>query len=479
MAAKWPADKVERWSLDRLIPYATNARTHTPEQVDRVAASISEWGWTVPILADEHGGVIAGHARILAARKLGLSDAPVMVATGWTQAQKRAYVLADNQLAINGAGWDESLLRVEMADLRDMAFDLSLIGFGDDEQAGLLADKTEGLTDPDDAPEPPEHPVSVLGDLWILGRHSLLCGDGTDISAVQRICNGDTPEISVCDPPYGISVVKGSSIGGAKPFGKVEGGKPHPFAGKRVRVHGPAKKAIIQPGVYSPIIGDDTTETAIAAYHTLMALGVSVIVLWGGNYFANALPPSRCWLVWDKENTGTFADAELAWTNQDRVVRLIRHQWSGLIKASERGERRVHPTQKPVALAGWVIDTIAPQAASVIDLFLGSGSTMIAAENRKIACFGVELSPSYVDVAVKRWQDFTGLSATLDGDGRTFGEIEANRAAVPREADAGDSPLSASDSYPTPLSETRERPSSRLPQRARKGSRDDVDIVVR
>jgi ParB-like chromosome segregation protein Spo0J len=130
---EWPADKVERWSLDRLIPYATNARTHTPEQIDRIAASITEWGWTVPILADEHGGVIAGHARILAARKLGLSDAPVMVAIGWTQAQKRAYVLADNQLAINGTGWDESLLRVEMADLRDMAFDLSLIGFGEDE----------------------------------------------------------------------------------------------------------------------------------------------------------------------------------------------------------------------------------------------------------------------------------------------------------------------------------------------------------
>jgi ParB-like chromosome segregation protein Spo0J len=138
LVPKWPADKVKRWPLDRLIPFATNARTHTPEQVDRIAASIREWGWTVPILADEHGGVIAGHARILAARKLGLSDAPVMVATGWTQAQKRAYVLADNQLAINGAGWDESLLRVEMADLRDMAFDLSLIGFGDDEQATFL-----------------------------------------------------------------------------------------------------------------------------------------------------------------------------------------------------------------------------------------------------------------------------------------------------------------------------------------------------
>ncbi len=179
--------------------------------------------------------------------------------------------------------------------------------------------------------------------------------------------------------------------------------------------------------MYEPVIGDDTTETAIASYHTLVALCVPSIVLWGGNYFANALPPSRCWLVWDKENTGTFADAELAWTNQDKIVRLIRHQWSGLIKASERGERRVHPTQKPVVLAEWVIETVAPDAVSVIDLFLGSGSTMIAAENKKIPCFCAELSPAYVDVAVKRWSKFTGRAAVLADDGRTFDEIAQAR----------------------------------------------------
>jgi len=223
-------------------------------------------------------------------------------------------------------------------------------------------------------------------------------------------------------------VVKGSSVGGAKPFGKVGGGKPHPFAGKKLgRVHGPARNAIIQPGVYEPVIGDDTTETAVAAYHVLLALGIPAIVLWGGNYFANSLPASRRWLVWDKENTGTFADAELAWTNQDMIVRLLRHQWSGLIKASERGERRVHPTQKPVALAEWVIKTIAPQATSVIDLFLGSGSTIIAAEQTGRSCVGLEMSPAYCDVIVKRWQDFVGAHATLDGDGRTFDDIAATR----------------------------------------------------
>jgi hypothetical protein len=258
------------------------------------------------------------------------------------------------------------------------------------------------------------------------GGHRLLCGDGTDLAAVRQLCGDTIADIAMCDPPYGISVVKGGSIGGAKPFGRVHGparngsiGGAKPFG----RVHGPARNAIIQPGTYAPVIGDDTTETAIAAYHTLVTLGVRAIALWGGNYFANALPPSRCWLVWDKENTGTFADAELAWTNQDKVVRLLRHQWSGLIKASEHGERRVHPTQKPIALAEWAIETIAPEATSVIDLFLGSGSTMIAAEKKKIICHAVEIAPAYVDVAVKRWSKFTGRTAVLADDGRTAGHL--------------------------------------------------------
>ena len=159
----------------------------------------------------------------------------------------------------------------------------------------------------------------------------------------------------------------------------------------------------------------------------LIDLGVPAIVLWGGNYFASELPPSRCWLVWDKENTGSFADAELAWTNQDKIVRLLRHQWSGLIKASERGEKRVHPTQKPVALAEWVIETIAPDAKTAIDLFIGSGSMLIACERKRIACFAAELASAYVDVTITRWQNFTGNKGILDGDGRAFAEVAAER----------------------------------------------------
>jgi ParB-like chromosome segregation protein Spo0J len=165
---EWPATAIEKRAVEALIPYARNARTHSEAHIAQIAAAISEWGWTNPLLVDEAGTIIAGHGRVLAARKLGIAEVPVIVARGWSEAQRRAYVLADNQLALN-AGWDESLLRLELADLRDMAFDLSLIGFGEEQQASLLADRTEGLTDPDDAPEAPEHPVTLTGDLWLLG----------------------------------------------------------------------------------------------------------------------------------------------------------------------------------------------------------------------------------------------------------------------------------------------------------------------
>src|SRR5580700_2626390 len=201
----WPADKVERWAIDRLIPYAKNARTHTDAQVAAIAASIKEWGWTTPALVGEDGGLIAGHARTLAARQLGIGEIPVMVAAGWSEAQKRAYVLADNQLAIIGSGWDPELLRLELGELNLSGFDLSLTGFGELELKDLLAERTGGLTDPDDAPTAPEHPVSQTGDLWVLGRHRLLCGDSTVATDVDRVLGGVQPHLMVTDPPYGVN----------------------------------------------------------------------------------------------------------------------------------------------------------------------------------------------------------------------------------------------------------------------------------
>src|SRR5258706_5025098 len=181
----WPADRVDRWPIGRLIPYARNARTHNEEQVAQIAASIREWGWTNPVLVAEDGTIIAGHGRVLAARKLRISDVPVMVASGWTDAQKRAYTIADNKLTLNG-GWDQELLGLEIGELEVLGFDLDLIGFSEDERAALAAHMTEGLTDPDDVPDLPSEPVARPGDLWVLGTHRLICGDSTSHNDAKR-----------------------------------------------------------------------------------------------------------------------------------------------------------------------------------------------------------------------------------------------------------------------------------------------------
>ena len=178
MDQNWPAQSSEFWPIEKITPYARNSRTHSDEQVAQIAASIREWGWTNPILADEDGGLIAGHGRLLAARKLGLTQIPTMVAKGWSEAQKKAYVIADNKLALN-AGWDLELLAVEIGDLQGFDFDLMLTGFSDDELSKLLAEKTDGLTDPDAIPEAPIDPIAKLGDVWLLGKHRLMCGDGS------------------------------------------------------------------------------------------------------------------------------------------------------------------------------------------------------------------------------------------------------------------------------------------------------------
>lgn len=423
-----------------LVPYERNSRQHSPEQIAKIRASIREFGFTNPILLkDDEQTIGAGHARCQASLLEKLKRVPTITLRGLSEEQWRAYVIADNQLAITGSSWDEAMLKLELSDLQAGGFDLSLTGFSSLELTGLFASQ-EQVVAPDDAPPPPASPVSALGDIWLLGDHRIMCGDSLDIAQVRTLLNGVTPELANCDPPYGISIVKGTSVGGAKAFGKVGGGNA-PYGGwkdgdskrgaaKQGREHGPAKNAIIQPGYYDAIIGDDTTDTAVAAYHLLVSLGVPAIALWGGNYFANHLPPSRCWLVWDKETNGNFADAELAWTNQDKVVKILKHQWSGLMKASERGQRRVHPTQKPVALAEWVADTIAPKARTVIDLFLGSGSVLIAAQNRGLTCFGMEMAPAYIDVAVARWEAFSGLKASLAETGETFEEVKARRLEV-------------------------------------------------
>jgi ParB-like chromosome segregation protein Spo0J len=202
--ASWPADHIQRWPIGRLVPYARNARTHSDMQISQIAASIREWGWTNPVLVAEDGTIIAGHGRVLAAQKLRIAQVPVMVATGWSEAQRRAYTIADNKLTLNG-GWDQELLGLEIGELEVLGFDLDLIGFSDDERALLAARPTDGLTDPDVVPDLPSHPVTRPGDLWVLGGHRLICGDSTSSEDASRLLAGVNPHLMVTDPPYGVS----------------------------------------------------------------------------------------------------------------------------------------------------------------------------------------------------------------------------------------------------------------------------------
>ena len=406
--------KIEYIKTDALIPYARNSRTHSEQQVAQIAASIREFGFTNPVLVDADNGIIAGHGRVMAAQKLGRDEVPCLRLDHLTEAQKRAYVIADNKLALN-AGWDEDLLRIEIDELKALEFDVDLLGFDDEEIAALLAEPpSPGLTDDDAVPELPEVPVTVEGDVWLLGRHRLMCGDSTSIDAVERLMDGRAVDCVYTDPPYGISIVQGNKVGGGGAFG----GKKNEKADK---------SNVVQSSNYAPVANDNSIEVAVAAISVIATLGAKVQIIWGGNYYAASLPNSSCWIVWDKKNSGNFADCELAWTNQTTAVRKFEHMWNGMVKASEHGQKRVHPTQKPIALAEWCIDNYAEECVTVLDLFGGSGSTLIACETRRKDCFVMELSAAYCDVIIKRWQDFTGKQATLEATGQTFADVTGER----------------------------------------------------
>ena len=392
--------KVEYKNIKELIPYCNNSRTHSDEQVLQIASSIKEFGFTNPVLIDGQGGIIAGHGRIMAAQKLKMDEVPTITLSDLSEAQKKAYIIADNKLALN-SGWDDELLKIELEQLKELDFDLGLIGFSDDELALLMGgETTEGLVDEDQAPELVDDPVTVLGDVWLLGNHRLMCGDSTSIDAVETLMDGATVDMVFTDPPYGISIVSsGGKVGG---------------------------DSLAKTGTYAPVAGDDTIDVAIEAIQVIQTLGAKVEIIWGGNYYAGSLPNSSCWIVWDKRDAmagNNFADCELAWTNQKTAVRKFAHTWSGMIKASEHGQKRVHPTQKPIALAEWCFDNYAEKCQNVLDLFGGSGSTLLACETRRKNGFIMELAPAYCDVIIKRWQDFTGKQATLESNGKTYNEL--------------------------------------------------------
>ncbi|NBT58932.1 site-specific DNA-methyltransferase [bacterium] len=382
--------KIEQRKVSELIPYANNSRQHSDAQVAQIAASIKEFGWTNPILVDASNGIIAGHGRLMAARKLGMTEVPVIQLSHLSDNQRKALIIADNKLALN-AGWDEELLKIELNELLDADFDLELTGFDKDELDELLrpAETTEGLTDEDAVPGVPEEPKTKPGDIYQLGRHRLMCGDSTSIDAVEKLIDGAQIDLVFTDPPYGINEKGDRSNRG----GIAQGNKLQDFK-------------------------DDTIQYAIDAYNIVEGvLKVPRQVWWGANYYCHSLPLSNNWFVWDKrveeKQKDTQSDCELAWVKSKwSSVRIFRHLWKGLIKESERGQKRVHPTQKPVALAEWGFDYF-KEFNTVLDLFGGSGSTLIAAEKKQKQCFMMEFEPYYCDVIVKRWEDFTGKKAEL------------------------------------------------------------------
>jgi DNA modification methylase len=363
-----------------------------------------EWGWTNPILIDDAGMIIAGHGRVMAARKLGLKDAPVMVASGWTEAQKKAYVLADNQLALN-AGWNAELLATEIKGLDELGFDLTLLGFGD--LGALLADKTEGLTDPDDVPEVPVDPVTVLGDVWVLGKHRLVCGDSTAVETVDACLNGVKPHLMVTDPPYGVEYDAdwrnhtGDSTRTGRAVGKV--------------------------------LNDDKADWSEA----WALFPGDVAYVWHAGLFASTVATSletagfklRSQIIWKKSNFA-IGRGDYHWHHEPcwYAVRGTGH-WAGDRKQSTIWEipkpqksETGHSTQKPVECMKRPIENNSSPGQAVYEPFSGSGTTIIAGEMIGRSIHAIELSPAYVDVAVKRWQDFTGQQATRESDGVTFAE---------------------------------------------------------
>jgi len=388
---KFPPHKIV--PLADLIPYANNARTHSPAQVSKIAASIKEFGFTNPILIDANNGIIAGHGRVLAAQKLKLAMVPVIELGHLTDAQRRAYILADNRMALD-AGWDADLLKLELLSLKDEGFDLELTGFGLDEIGELLNDGTEGLTDPDDVPEVPAVPVSVLGDVWILGRHRLVCGSSTEADTVSKALNGVTPHLMVTDPPYGVEYdaswreKAGLNITSAA-TGKVLNDDKADWSEAWALFPGDVAY-IWHAGVFAGVVADSLIKNGLLIRSQII-WAKSQMVMSRGDYHWQHEP---CWYAVRKGKPGHYDGGR----KQTTLWQIDKP------KKSETG----HSTQKPIECMKRPIENNSSAGQAVYEPFSGSGTTIIAAEMTGRACHAIELNPAYIDVAVKRWQEFTG-----------------------------------------------------------------------
>lgn len=390
--------QIEMMKTSELVPYAKNAKLHSDSQVAAIAGSIREFSFNNPVLIDKDNGIIAGHGRVLAAQLLKMGEVPCIRLSHLTDTQRRAYILAYNRLQETGGGWNEDMLKIELGELQTLDFDLSLTGF-DGEFVSSLNGGTEGLTDPDDVPEPPKVPITKLGDIWQLGNHRLMCGDSTDANSVALLMDGKKADMIFTDPPYGMFLDADYTSMESKFKGSTGGNK------------------------YENVIGDhsDFNPSLIKTIFDNFPYCKEVF-LWGADYYSEHLPSKNkgSWIVWDKRGDESadkmFGSAfELCWSKTRYKRMLARVKWAGIFGTEkEHDKKRSHPTQKPVALVEWFFEYYSIQGKlNIVDLYGGAGSTLLGSEKLDKKCFTMELDPKYCDVIIKRWEDFTGKKAEL------------------------------------------------------------------
>jgi DNA modification methylase len=424
--ARFPAYRLAR--TDQLVPYATNARTHSPEQIAKIAASMKEFGFTNPVLTDGKKGIVAGHGRVLAAQQLGMDVVPSIELSHLTAAQRRAYVLADNRLA-EEASWDEELLASELGELSDLGFDLALTGFNERELVQFMAGSGGGLTDPDDAPEVEAVAVSQLGDVWLLGNHRLVCGDCTDAEVVALAMGGRRGVLMNTDPPYGVDYAglkKG--IPGFKVVGGpiandelTDGARLQSFLEASIRAAVPHLIERAAFYFWHPMLTQGTFFAAAAAaaaadiliHRQIIWVKRGFVLTRSGMYHWRH---ELCFFGWRRGHVPAWLGSK----SQSSVWDDLRHE----------GGDHEHPTQKPVELFERPILNHTKRGDSIYEPFAGSGSQIIAAEIQGRVCHAVEIEPKYADVCLRRWQQFTGNDARLEATTATFDAIAAERLAA-------------------------------------------------
>tara|TARA_R110002072_G_scaffold246432_6_gene405710 strand:- start:3974 stop:5239 length:1266 start_codon:yes stop_codon:yes gene_type:complete len=411
-------ETVEHWSLQRLIPYAKNARTHDDTQVSQIAGSIAEFGFVNPILVGDDNVIIAGHGRLMAAQQLGLDSVPVIVLHHLTESQRRALVIADNKIAEN-AGWNDELLKLELEELGDLGFDLDVIGFSDEELDELLgADDQAGETDEDDIPEVEEEPISCLGDIWVMGNHRVLCGDSTSKQDLEKLMNGELADMAFTDPPYNVD------------YGNNAKDK---MRGKDRRI-------------MNDNLGDDFYQFLKDSLTNLLSVtkGACYVAMSSSELdtlqkaFRDAGGKWSTFIVWAK-NTFTLGRSDYQ-RQYEPILYGWRegndHFWCG---ARDQGDvwffnkpvkNDLHPTMKPVELVERAVRNSSKSRDIVLDIFGGSGSTLIASEKTGRAARLIELDPKYVDVIVRRWQDYSGEQAIRESDKMSFNNVAISTQSV-------------------------------------------------